>query len=400
MILKGAKRSLIIIKIFVLIGAITAVWRASGTVSFIVYYGIKYMNPSYFIVSAFILSSIVSFLLGTCFGTVGTVGIVLMIMAKSGGVNIDVLAGAVIAGAYFGDRCSPMSSSANLVASITDTKLYTNIKNMLYTSVAPMLIATIAYTILSLYNPLSVNGDNIGSEILKLFNIDFVVILPAVVILVLTFFRVDVKISMLVSIISGIVIAVIYQQETIADVGRYLIAGYSSNADSFFVDIIKGGGLLSMLKVSLIVLVSSAYSGIFEGTNTFKELEVYIEGFKKRHGMFLTTVVVSIATASFGCTQALAIMLTNQLVGKMYQRDGRSKYELALDIEDTAVILAPLIPWNIGGAVPAATLTASMGFIPFAFYMYLLPITSYIAKRLKLISFEDMKKGTALSESE
>ena len=119
MIVKGSRKSLMIINILLLIGAITAVWRASGTVAYVVYYGIRLINPSFFILYAFILCSIVSFLLGTSFGTVGTIGMILMVMVKGGNININIVAGAIIAGAYFGDRCTPISSRANLLASIT-----------------------------------------------------------------------------------------------------------------------------------------------------------------------------------------------------------------------------------------------------------------------------------------
>jgi len=141
MILKGARKSFIIISIFVLIGAITAVWRASGTVAYVVYYGIRLMDPNYFILHAFVLCCIVSFLLGTALGTVGTIGMILMVMVKGGDMNINLVAGAIIAGSYFGDRCSPMSSSANLVAAITDTNLYTNVRNMFRTSLIPFVIS-------------------------------------------------------------------------------------------------------------------------------------------------------------------------------------------------------------------------------------------------------------------
>ena len=125
----GGKKSFVVLKIFILIGAITAIWMSSGTVPSIVYYGINLMNPNYFIFYAFIISSLVSFLLGTSLGTVSTVGLALIFMAKSGEVNTSISAGAIIAGAYFGDRCSPMSSSANLIANLTETELFINIKN-------------------------------------------------------------------------------------------------------------------------------------------------------------------------------------------------------------------------------------------------------------------------------
>ena len=123
----GGKRAFVVLEVFLLIGIITSTWIASGTVAAIIYYGIKYMNPNFFILYTFLISCVVSFLLGTSLGTVSTVGVALILMAKGGNINIDIAAGAIIAGAYFGDRCSPMSSSAILVANLTRTNLYTNI---------------------------------------------------------------------------------------------------------------------------------------------------------------------------------------------------------------------------------------------------------------------------------
>ena len=148
MILKGMKKSIALMPIFALIGIITAVWRASCTIPFFVYYGTKLMNPNYFILFAFLMSCIVSFALGTSFGTVGTIGVVIIVLAKGGGVNVSAAAGAIVSGAFFGDRCSPTSSSANLVASVTSTDLYNNIKNMMLTGIIPFIIASVIYLVL------------------------------------------------------------------------------------------------------------------------------------------------------------------------------------------------------------------------------------------------------------
>lgn len=385
MVLKGIGKSLVNIKILLLIGAITAVWRASGTVAYVVYYGIKLMNPNYFILYAFILCSIVSFLIGTSFGTVGTIGIILMVMVKGGGININIVAGAIIAGAYFGDRCSPMSSSANLVAAITETDLNINIKNMIRTSVIPFITCIIIYGVLSYQNPLQLGGSQIITEIVQTFNLNWIVILPALIILVLAAFRVDVKVSMLVSIISGAVVALLVQRETIADILRYIVIGYSMNEHSFLGDIIMGGGISSMMKIMLIVLVSFALSGIFEGTSLLKDVEAWIIKLGGKIGIFATTIVISIMTGSFGCSQVLAVMLTYQFVRNMYNSAGIDKYELAVDIENTAVVIAPLIPWNIAGAVPAAALNAESSYMVYSYYLYLLPLIILIVKRFKAL---------------
>ena len=380
MMLNGSKISLIVLKIFVLIGAITAVWRACGTIPFIVYYGIVFMSAEYFVVSAFLLSCIVSFLLGTSFGTVGTIGVVLMVLGKSGNVDINVAAGAIIAGAYFGDRCSPMSSSANLIAALTDTRLFTNIKNMAKTTILPFVLSIPCYIFLSLENPLTFHGNQIGNEIANSFDIGIVVLLPALIILLLSALKIDVKLSMGLSILSGILIAIFVQHRTFLEVLEYIATGYRMNEPGFFAGIIQGGGLYSMLNVSLIVFISSAYSGIFEGTGLLRELEHFFERLSQKIGVFPGMMLTSIATAAFSCNQTLAVILTNQFEHKIYKKRKLSKYRLALDMENTVIVISALIPWNIAGAFPAAALSADSGFIPYAFFLFLVPIVNCFTK--------------------
>ncbi|RKD30045.1 Na+/H+ antiporter NhaC family protein [Thermohalobacter berrensis] len=380
--INGSKKALLIVRIFMLIGAIISVWMASGTIPFIVYHGLEMINFNYFILSAFILSAIVSLLLGTAFGVVGTIGVVLMIMAKTGDINLSLVGGAIISGAYFGDRCSPMSSSAMLVATLTETKIYRNIKLMFKTTIIPLIITLIAFIILSLENPLIIKGNMISSEIINIFNIDIIVLIPVVVIIFLILLRIDIKISMFISILSGIIIAVFVQNRSILDVIKYIIFGFSLEEAAQLQAILKGGGVVSMLKASIIVLISTAYAGIFEGTNLLKELEGFIYKVSNKYGVFAAILFTSIITSSFGCTQTLAIILTYQLLKKIYDERGLNKYDLAIDIENTVVVMAALIPWNVAGAIPAATLSIDSSFIPYSFYLYFLPSITLLSNKL------------------
>ena len=125
---RQGRDSLIVVPVFLLIGMVTALWRASGTISFFLYYGLEGLRPASFLLVAFLLSAVLSFALGTCYGVTGTAGVVLITLARSGGVDLAVTAGAILSGAYFGDRCSPMSSCATLVAACTGTELYKNVR--------------------------------------------------------------------------------------------------------------------------------------------------------------------------------------------------------------------------------------------------------------------------------
>lgn len=378
----GSQKSFPVLNVFLLVGAVTAIWMASGTVPAIVYYGIRLINPAYFILAAFILSSLVSLLIGTSFGTVSTIGVALMIMTSGSEVNVDLVAGAIISGAYFGDRCSPMSSSANLIATVTKTKLYTNIQNMWMTAIFPLVISIFLYWFFSLLNPIQIINETFLREISNTFNINLIVLLPAAAILVLSILQVEVKLSMLVSIGIAIAIAIFYQHYTLLQVLRFMLLGFLLEEPNSLKSILIGGGILSMVKVSIVVIISTAFVGIFAGTKILKGIEDILERTKSRSSDFFSTLFIGIGSAAFGCTQTIAILLTQELVEKKYQKTERGNYKLALDLENTVVVISPLIPWNIAGLVPATILMTGPGFIPFAFYLYLIPILSLIQIKL------------------
>ncbi len=383
MALTGSRAAIPVLSILPLIGAVTAVWMAAGTVPAIVYYGIKLINPDYFIFWAFVLTSLVSLLLGTSFGTVSTIGIALMIVAKGSHLDPHPIAGAIIAGAYVGDRASWMSSSANLIAKITQTDLYTNIKKMLVTGFIPLVISSLLYLALSLLYPVQVTETTLLTQISQLFNLNLIVLLPALTILVLALLRVEVKVSMLISIGVGMVIAYFLQHYTIIQIFYYTIGGFSLSDNSPLRAILVGGGIISMLKLCAIVVVSTAIAGILAGTNALQIVDKYLNKIQQRSDLFLATTVIGIATGAFGCTQTIAIVMTQQLVKNQYIQRELTNAELAIDLENTVVVLSPLIPWNIAGLVPATILMTDAGFIPYAWYLYILTGWSWLQLRKK-----------------
>ena len=383
MAIRGSKKSFSVFKILLLIGALIGVWMAAGTVPAIVFYGIKSIFPEYFILAAFFLSSLVSLLIGTAFGTVGTIGVALIIMANSSAIDSNIVAAAIISGAYVGDRCSPMSSSANLVASLTKTKLYTNIKNMLVTGILPFLASAIFYGILSPFNAGKITDNSITLEIEKVFNINPIVLLPAAAILILSLFRVEVKISMLISMVIGVAIALFIQHYSWQEIVKFMVLGFSIDGDTELKSIFIGGGLLSMVKVSILVIVSTALAGILVGTRSLSVVEVFLKKAKSRNSIFLGTIVIATFSAAFGCTQAIAIILTDELVKDKYEKEKLDNYLLALDLENTAIVIPPLIPWNISFLLPAILLDTGMEVIPYACYLYLIPLGNFVILRIK-----------------
>lgn len=382
-LIEGGKESLGVLKIFILIGAIVSLWMISGTVPSIVYYGINLIHPSFFAVSAFILSAFISMLLGTSFGTIGTVGISLIVMARAGGGNTLIIAGAILSGAYLGDRASPMSSSANLVASITNTNLYDNIKRMTKTSLMPLILSLGLYLILSLFMPVNYSNSDILSQLTETFNINIIALLPALIIIVLSFFKIEVKISMFVSMTVAAIISFIFQHATCSEIIKTAIFGFQLPIDNPLYSIIKGGGIISMIKLAFIVFLSSALTGIFQGANMLDFIEEYLNKIKRPDTLFLTTIITSIISSMVGCTQVLAVMLTKMTMNDTYIRLGYDKERLALDLENSAIVIAPLIPWNVAVLVPLTTLGVDARAILFSFYLILLPLISLMSTYLK-----------------
>jgi NhaC family Na+:H+ antiporter len=380
MAFSGAKKSFSVVIILLLIGAVTATWMTAGTVPSLVYYGIQIINPHYFILLAFLLTSLVSLLIGTSFGTVGTIGIALMIMASNSAVNSNLVAGAILSGAYFGDRCSPMSSSANLIASVTKTRLYTNLKNMLKTGLIPLILTSFIYLILSQLYPISITNTILLSEIIKTFNPQPILLLPALIIFILAVFQVEVKISMIISIVIASVIAIFYQQYSLTELLDFIFRGFDLNEPSPLQSILIGGGMIAMSKVVLIVIVSTALAGILAETHVLNFIELFLNKAKSQRQLFLATMFIGTVSAAYGCTQTIAILLTQQLVQKRYQSLQLNNEQLAVDLENTVVVISPLIPWNIAGLVPVTLLMSDFSCLPYAFYLYLIPLFNLIYK--------------------
>ena len=366
-----------ILLVFVLIGMITALWRASGTIAFIVYMGSKLISPSILILLTFLLCSILSFLIGTSLGTAATMGVICVSIGKAMGINPYYLGGAVLSGIYFGDRCSPMSTSALLITELTKTNLYTNIKLMFKTSIIPFVTTCLFYLFLGLKSstsPVSIDATNIFKEN---YNLNIVVIVPAILIIILSLFKVNVKKTMLVSIVISFIIAMFFQKESVTSLINYCVYGFHHSNEKLN-SMMKGGGILSMLNVGLIVAISSSYSGIFKETKMLVLMKKYLKEFSKKTSNYFVIFLSSIISGAIACNQSLGIILTYELCEEL-----EDKQNMAIILENTIVLLAGLIPWNIAMAVPLKTIDIGLMSGLFAFYLYFLPLWNLLLGIIK-----------------
>ena len=357
-----------ILLVFILIGMITALWRASGTIAFIVYMGSKLISPSILILLTFLLCSILSVLIGTSLGTAATMGVICASIGKTMGVNPYYVGGAVLSGIYFGDRCSPMSTSALLISELTKTNLYTNIKLMIKTSIIPFIVTCLFYLFLGFKSKVS----NISVDVTEIFkqnyNLNIIVIIPAILIIILSILKINVKKTMLVSIVISFIIAMFIQRDSIVALINYCIFGYHHPNERLNL-MMKGGGILSMVNVSLIVGISSSYSGIFKETKMLVSLKKHLKDFSKKTSSYFVIFLSSIISGAIACNQSLGTILTNELCGELVE-----KQKMAIILENTVILLVGLIPWNIAMDVPLKAI--GVGFMSglFAFYLYFLPL--------------------------
>ena len=361
-----------ILLVFILIGMITALWRASGTIAFIVYMGSKLISPSILIFLTFLLCAILSVLIGTSLGTAATMGVICASIGKTMGVNPYYVGGAVLSGIYFGDRCSPMSTSALLIAELTKTNLYTNIKLMIKTSVIPFIVTCLFYLLLGFKSTISNISVNVTEIFKQNYNLNIIVIIPAILIVILSILKINVKKTMLVSIVISFIIAIFIQRDSIVALINYCIFGYHHPNERLNL-MMKGGGILSMVNVSLIVGISSSYSGIFKETKMLVSLKKYLKDFSKKTSSYFVIFLSSIISGAIACNQSLGTILTNELCGELVE-----KQKMAIILENTIVLLAGLIPWNIAMEVPLKAIDVGIMAGVYAFYLYFLPLWNLI----------------------
>lgn len=358
---------------FLLIGMVTGLWRAAGTIPMIICYASKLINPAAFILIAFFLNALVSVLIGTSFGTVATMGVVCMTMARAMGINEIYVGGAIISGIFFGDRCSPVSTSALLVSELTKTDLYENIKGMIKTAMVPTILTCVIYLALGMVSGGSGEIMNMESLFERGFVLHPALVLPAVSVLVLAGFKVKVKQTLAVSIVLAAVLGVVIQGIAPAEILKIMLFGFEA-ADPELSAMMNGGGVSSMVRTAVIVGLSSSFSGIFEGTGLLISLKKYVAGISKKATPFGATMLVSVVTAMVSCNQTLATILTHQLCHDTEP----DKKEMAMYLENTVIVMAPLVPWSIAGAVPLATIAAPTASLLLACYLYLVPIWNLI----------------------
>ena len=368
-----------ILIIFILIGSITAIWRACGTIAFIVYYASMFAAPQIMVLICFLLCCFVSFLMGTAFGSAATIGIICMTLANSMNIPAVYAGGAILSGIFFGDRCSPMSSGAHLISELTDTDIFNNIKTMVRTAFIPFIVTAVLYGIIGIIinfsaedSVLSNSGMGNGMTFhifADYYNLSLFTTIPAVIIIFFSLLKIDVKITMAISCLAGLVCTGFFQHIHAAELIKTVFFGFHPQ-DTELAKLMAGGGIVSMIRVSAIICISSCYSGMFKGTHFFEGMQRIMRRLSNRITAFGSVLTASVFASAIACNQTLAIMLTHQVCDDLIE----DKNTFASYLEDTAVVVAPLMPWSIAVSIPLASIGAPATALLSAFFLYLIPL--------------------------
>lgn len=350
-----------------LIGLLSAAWRAGGTIAYLVSLADRLCTPQTTLALCFLLCCLVSFLTGSAFASSATMGVVAMALAGRMGLPVWLAAGAVLGGVYFGDRCSPISGSALLVAEVTRSSIHENIKGMMRRCMLPFLLSLGLYGVLGCI--LGQSGGSAGTPVTG-FVLHPLALLPGGLILLCTLLRVNSRWTLLSGIVSALILAVAVQGCALTELPGLLLWGSQSGGVLF-----RGGGAASMGAAILSVALSAAYTGIFRLTGFLEPLRGACA--RLRGGTAARYSCVSLLTGMTACNQTLTILLTKQLL------EGETEgTEQALCLEDSAVLLPAMIPWSTAFTVPAAAMGVGAVCLPGAFFLYLVPLWDMVRERL------------------
>ena len=281
---------------------------------------------------------------------------------------------------YFGDRGAPTSSCASLVAALTETDLYGNVSRMFQTAALPYALCLIAYTVLSFRNPIVTVDETMLDALAESFVISPWALVPALIMLILPLLRVPIRRAMAISAAAAFVITVTVQGGSVADALRIMVVGYHPT-EGLLASVVSGGGLVSMLTPFLMIPLAALYTGILEGTGALTQAQSVLERSAERIGRFPTMILLSLLAAMVLCNQTIVVMMEHQLIGAVYAKDGAEHEELAMDIANSGVTIAGLIPWCIACAVPLSMLGVGVEALPYACLLYLIPLCYLFTKR-------------------
>ena len=366
------------ILIMLCVGVLIGSWIASGTIPMVIYYGLKLISPQYFLVTACFVCTITSLATGTSWGTVGTLGVAFIGIAMGLGIPLGPAAGAIVAGAYFGDKMSPFSDVANLAPVTAGSNLFDHIKHMLWSATPAWLIGLIIYFIVGLrYGGGKIESKEmilITQTIKENFNFNILLLLPMVIVFYFAFTKKPTIPGMLLSSFIAGILAIIFQKASIPEVAAAMNTGYQAHTGVAEVDkLISQGGMMSMMEVQLVAFTAFSFGGIMQRTGLLSVILNRVMRFtNKVWSLVLTTIVSSLVTALATASSYLSMILPGDLLSPIYKKKGLAAKNLSRIIEESGAIMVPLIPWSMAGVYITGILgVPTLSYLPWAIMNYL-----------------------------
>ncbi|SET23105.1 transporter, NhaC family [Oceanobacillus limi] len=378
---RSLQPGLILLTVGILIGA----WIVSGTVPTLIYFGIEAISPQFFLVTTLLFCSLVALSTGTSWGTIGTAGIAMMGVGISLGVPVGLTAGAIISGAYFGDKMSPLSDTTNLVPTVTGGDLFTHIKHMLWTTVPAYIISAIIFTVIGLqYNASTVNAESVNtltSYLAETFNLGLVPMIPIVVLITLLMLKKPAIPSIFIASVVGGLVAIGYQGFGLSETIASFYSGYTVESGIEVVDsLLIRGGLTSMLELIALFLFALGLGGMLAESGV---LEALIASFadKIQHTgtLVFTTIIVGYGTLAIGGAVYFSNVMGGTLMKPIFDRMNLKPENLSRILEDTGTQGGAILPWTGAGIFTATTLGVPVSaYLPFCFLALITPLVSLV----------------------
>jgi NhaC family Na+:H+ antiporter len=383
--LNGITNSLQAIVILAIIGILIGVWILSGVVPTLLYYGLKVLHPKIFLPATLIICSITSLATGTSWGTSGTIGIALIGIGAGLGFPLPVVAGAVLSGAYFGDKMSPLSDTTNLAPAMVGTDLYTHIKHMSYTTGLSYGITLIIEIVIGFFyggGEAKLESINqILAGIQSQFSVNPILLIPPLLVMILAFRKIPAVPGIVIGIVAAGVLGAIFQKNSFGSLLSAAYGGYVSNSGIESVDnLLTKGGFESMMYTVSLVICAMMFGGIMEKTNQLRVVvQVILKKAQSTGSLITATILTAIGANLILCDQYMSIVMTGKMYAQSFKDKGLHPKNLSRAIEDSATVTANLVPWNSGGAYQAATLgVPTIAYLPFNFFCWISPIVSML----------------------
>ena len=381
------------------VGSLIGSWIMSGTVPTMIYYSLLILDPSIFYSASCIICALIALSIGSSWTVAGTVGIALIGAAAGLGMSVEITAGAIISGSYFGDKMSPLSETTNLAPAVAGTDLFGHIGHMIWTTLPSILIALVLFTAIGLNIDTTNTSSNLEITMQLLnenFSINVFMLLPVIMLLVMANKKFPPIPTILAGVILGVLIALIFQRSAISSLGGEttnnllalfkgiwitLFDGFVLNSGNDTLDnLMTRGGMSSMLSTVWLVLCAMVFGGVMEKTGLLQRLVDYALSFAHNTGTLIaTTIATCIGANIITSDQYISVVLPGRMYKLEYQSRKLDPRILSRTLEDAGTITSPLIPWNTCGAYMSATLgVATFAYLPYCFFNIINPIIALI----------------------